>query len=111
MAYKQVSNNEDRWRNLPDRDMNSQPFYSIQKGRGAAVGQYLPPMQGIIEKATVRLRKQIKKKTPKKKAQSRVSKRGVKSSPKRKIKKVTQVKRKATKPKGKKKGKNTKTRK
>ena len=88
--------------------MNSQSFYPIQKGRGAAAGQYFPPMQGVIERATVKLRKQIKKTTPKKKNQSRVGKRGAKTSPKRKTKKQTQAKRKVTKPKGKKKAKNTK---
>lgn len=102
MSYNQVNNNPENWKMLPDKDLNSQEFYTIQRGKGASM-QYLPPMQGIIEKAKVKLRKQIKKSPPKKKAQSRVTKRRGKTTQKRVRKKPTKAKKAAPKSKGKKK--------
>lgn len=99
MAFHQLNKNSQGWKNLPDREMNSQLFYPIQQGKGTAITGYLPPMQGIIEKAKVKLRRQIKNTVTKKKTQSKVRKRPGKTAPKRKPRKSTSPKKRTNKPK------------
>lgn len=97
-AYVQHPNN---WKNLPDKNNTPQKFYGIQRGKGAPL-QLVSPMEGVIEKAKIKLRRQIKRSPPQKKTQSKVSKRRGKS--KRKVapksKKTKQSKKPAAKRRG-----------
>lgn len=75
MTFKGYASNLDGWKHLPDKNKNQQQFYPIQRGKGP-VFETISPMQGTIERAKIKLKKQvIKRKTSKKQNQSRVGKR------------------------------------
>lgn len=107
MAYHELNKGSGSklWKDLPDKNMHSTTFYPLQKGRGGVIMSNLPPMQGIIEKAKVKLRRQVKKAITKKKTQSRVSKRRGKTAPKSapQKKKKPKPRKKTAKPKSRKK--------